>query len=77
MEATWVAMQDPTYLLVLFFVCFGMICVFATFVFMMPIVANTVGGVWTAVMQEQVMAKMRGKVSGVELPPDHPESANA
>ena len=37
MEATWVAMQDPTYLLVLFFVCFGMICVFATFVFMMPI----------------------------------------
>ena len=23
MEATWVAMQDPTYLLVLFFVCFA------------------------------------------------------
>lgn len=76
MEATWVAMQDPTYLLILFFVLFGLACVSATFFIMMPIVANVIGGVWTAIMQEQIIAKLRGKVSGTELPPDHPARAN-
>ena len=75
MEATLVAMQDPTYLVVLFFVCFGLVCVFATFGFMMPVVANTIGGIWTAVMQEQILARVRGRTSGVELPDDHPDRA--
>ena len=74
MEATWVALHDPTFIIVNLFVCFGMLCAFATFVFMMPIVANTILGVWSTVMQEQIIARFRGKRSGVDLPEDHPAS---
>ena len=41
---------------------------------MMPIVANTILGVWSTVMQEQIIARFRGKRSGVDLPEDHPAS---
>jgi uncharacterized protein involved in cysteine biosynthesis len=59
---------DPSYLILLAFVCFGMICVFATFVFMMPIVANVILGVFSTVMGEQMGAKARGQTSGVITP---------
>jgi hypothetical protein len=72
MASTFVAMQDPLYLVLLAFVCFGMVCVFATFGFMMPVVGTVVSTVFGAVMGEQAGAKARGQTSGVELPPDHP-----
>jgi uncharacterized membrane protein YesL len=72
MDSLFYAMHDPAYLLVLAFVCFGLVCVFVTFGFMIPFWIHFLTGLWSAVMQEQVLARFRGKQSGVELPDDHP-----
>lgn len=72
MQATFDAMSDPSYLLVLVYVCFGLVCVFVTFGFMIPFWIHFLTGLWGAIMQEQVVMKFRGKRSGVELPEDHP-----
>ncbi len=69
MDSLFHAMTDPLYLVLLFFVCFGMVCALATFGFMMPVVANVIGGVFTTIMGEQVMAKAQGKESGTVTPP--------
>ena len=61
-------LADPAFFALQFFVLFGMTCVFATFVVMMPIVANVVLGVWSSVMGEQMSSKARGQASGTITP---------
>jgi hypothetical protein len=56
-------------LFLLFLVCFGLACVFATFGFMMPVVAHLVGGLFAIVMGEQASAALRGVPSGC-IPPE-------
>lgn len=50
-----------------FYVCFGMVAVFATFGFMMPVVGKTTASLFGIVMTEQAYAKMKGKRSGCEM----------
>jgi hypothetical protein len=49
-------------------VCFGMVCVFITFGFMMPLVGQTTATIFLAVFGEIGSAKMRNAESGTVDP---------
>lgn len=53
----------------LFLVCFGITAVGAGFLISMPIVGNVVAAVWSTVMGEQLLSRLKGRESGTEM--DH------
>jgi uncharacterized protein involved in cysteine biosynthesis len=48
-------------------VCFGLSAVGACFFVAMPAVANLLAALWSAVMAEQVIARLRGVPSGTSV----------
>ncbi len=53
--------------LLMFLICFGLLSVGAGFLISMPIVGNVVAVLWTTVMGEQAVAKMKGQESGTDM----------
>ena len=51
----------------IFLNCFGLLAVGAGFLISMPIVGNVVAILWTTVMGEQAVAKMKGQESGTDM----------
>jgi len=49
--------------LLYFLVCFGSVCVFATFGVMMPVVGQTVSTLFMVVMGERALARIQGRPS--------------
>jgi len=54
------------------FVIFGSVCVFITFGFMMPLVANTMLTLFGAVLGEQVLCKIKGTQSETDWIEEQP-----
>jgi uncharacterized protein involved in cysteine biosynthesis len=48
-------------------VIFGTVCVLVTFGFMIPVVSKVLIGLFSVVMGDQAVAKIRGKSGGTEL----------
>lgn len=53
--------------LLTFLVCFGMVCVFAAFVVLMPLVGQTLSILFGVVVAERVVARVRGRPSDSDL----------
>lgn len=50
-----------------FLVCFAMVCVFATFGVMMPVVGQTVSTLFIVVMGERALARLQGRRSDSDI----------
>jgi hypothetical protein len=55
-------------------VIFGSVCVFITFGFMMPLVANTMLTLFGVVLGEQALCKLKGIPSGTDWIDEEPSS---
>ncbi|RME29365.1 MAG: hypothetical protein D6798_00220 [Deltaproteobacteria bacterium] len=60
--------MEPTWILLNFLVCVGMIQVCMAFVVLLPGVGTLLSNIWLTIMGERLLAKSGGRPSGSDIP---------